>query len=55
MCNTTDRSGATPLIAAARKGHAEVLSYLLRLDDAPLLAVDVSGHDVFYWAAHSGN
>jgi ankyrin repeat protein len=55
MCSATDTSGATPLIAAARKGHDEVLSHLLKPDDAPLLAVDVYGHDVFHWAAQNGN
>ncbi|CEJ90686.1 hypothetical protein VHEMI06451 [[Torrubiella] hemipterigena] len=55
LIDIRDYYECTPLMAAVRNGHADVVQFLLTRNDADINAVDVLGRSVSWWAARTAN
>ncbi|KAJ6437271.1 ankyrin repeat protein [Purpureocillium lavendulum] len=53
--DTKDRYGSTPLIMAARCGHADTITSLLESGDRSILEQDCFGYNAIYWAERCDN
>jgi ankyrin repeat protein len=49
-----DANGNTPLLTAARDGHATLVAFLLR-NHADYSICDLSGESALHWAAYKGH